>query len=178
MASVLIGCGGGGGSDGNRSAVTSPDPPPAIRIASATVPESDRGTVEALFHVSLSHDPADTVRVRWRTVDDTATAGEDYRADSGTLVFGPDVREEVIDIDVLGDTLDESDEDFAVVLSDAEGATIEDGRARGRIEDDDAAPVVDSSRGNDGDENDGKKKAKKKRVDPSGDDDDGPEDSD
>ena len=165
MAFALIGCGGGGG-DGNRAA-------PTVRIESATVRESDGGTVEALFRVTLSHDPGDTVTVSWRTADDTAVAGEDYRSDSGTLVFGPDVTEEIIDIEVMGDALDEADEDFAVVLSDAAGANIEDGRARGRIEDDDSLPVVDTSRGSGG-----KGKAKKKgKEEPSkGDDADGDED--
>ena len=165
MASVLIGCGGGGG-DGNRA-------PPTVRIESATVRESDGGTVEALFRVTLSHDPGDTVTVRWRTADDTAVAGEDYRSDSGTLVFGPDVTEEIIDIEVMGDAVDEADEDFAVVLSDAAGANIEDGRARGRIEDDDPLPIVDTSRGSGG-----KGKAKKKGKEPSKGDDDDSDDGD
>jgi hypothetical protein len=154
MASFLLGCGGDGG-NGNRAALGSP---PGVRISSATVRESDGGTVDALFRVTLSRDPGDTVTVSWRTVDDTAVAGEDYRADSGTLVFGPDVTEDVIDIQVMGDAVDEADEDFAVVLSDAAGANIEDGRARGRIEDDDAAPITSGE---------SKGKAKKKGKEPS-----------
>jgi len=132
-----------------------------------TVPEPDAGTVQALFLVSLSHSPGNTVTVSWRTVDETAVAGEDYRSGRGTLVFGPDLMEEIIDIEVMGDSLDEVDEDFSIVLSDPAGVTIEDGKARGRIEDDDSGPIVDSS-GDGG----GKGKVKKKRGGDENDEDD------
>jgi len=165
IASTLMGC-GGGGSGGSRLQTT--QPPPGARIASVTVPESDEGTVPALFRVSLSHQPGGTVTVKWRTVDETAVAGEDYRSDRGTLVFGPDVREEIIAIEVMGDSLDEPDEDFSIVLSDPAGVSIEDGKARGRIEDDDSAPILDTSR-----EGGKKDKVKEKREEPSrGDEDD------
>jgi len=50
------------------------------------------------------------------------------------------VVEDVIRIEVLGDVLDEPDEEFAVVLGEPVGASLETDRAMVKIEDDDGVP--------------------------------------
>ena len=73
----------------------------------------------------------------------TATAGSDYTDTSGTLNFGAGVTTQTIEIDILGDTLDEFDETFLVNLSNpSAGTSIGDGEATVTISNDDAQPTV------------------------------------
>ena len=103
----------------------------AIADASAT-----EGTALS-FAVTLSGALPVPVAVAYRTVDDTARAGEDYAAASGTLTFAPGTTRLGIDVAVSSDQLAEHDETFAVVLAALVNAELEDDRAIGTIVDDD-----------------------------------------
>ena len=59
------------------------------------------------------------VTVDWRTQDNSARAGQDYVAGTGTLVFAPG---QTVNVSVLVD--DDDDEPMRLRLSDATGATI------------------------------------------------------
>lgn len=75
----------------------------------------------------------------YTTVDETAVAGEDYEAASGTLTFAPGETEKTIEVAVHDDTEIEADETFLVELSNpSNNAWIESGRATGLIENDDS----------------------------------------
>ncbi len=75
--------------------------------------------------------------VRYATANGSARARSDYRPASGTLTFGRGRSIRTIAIRVAGDTVDERDETFRVVLSKPKGATLADSIGVGKIVDDD-----------------------------------------
>src|SRR5207247_6127246 len=69
------------------------DGAPSLTIAGAIPSEGDSGSTPAVFTVRLSAPSGKEVRVDFATADGTATAGEDYLANAGTLVFAPGITE-------------------------------------------------------------------------------------
>ena len=101
-----------------------------------SVPEGNSGTTTAAFAVSLLSPAQSVVTVDFFTSDGTATAGEDYQSDSGTLRFDPGESTKTITVAVTGDAFLEPDESFTVTLDNAAGATIINGEGTGVIRDD------------------------------------------
>ena len=97
---------------------------PTMSITDASVEEGDSGTTRMRFMVTLM--PASDVQatVGYITADDSATAGEDYTATSGTLTFAAGVTTQTFDVSVTGDTLDEEEETFTVTLRDPTGTRV------------------------------------------------------
>ena len=112
------------------------DAVPALTIADVRVVES-AGAME--FTVRLAAASGRQVTVACVSEDGTATAGEDYVPEIGTLVLEPGQTTGIISVPILDDRLDEVDETFTMVLSDPVNATLEDGAATGTIIDDDAS---------------------------------------
>jgi hypothetical protein len=76
----------------------------------------------AVFGVRLSHAVDHVVTVDYATQDDTAVAGLDYEAASGTLVFAPgDTAPRQVVVATIDDGVDEATERFLLVV-DASGA--------------------------------------------------------
>ena len=115
---------------------------PAISINDISIPESNSGTSNFVFTVSLSTASEQTVSVNYRTANNTATAGSDYVATSGTLTFNPGDTTKTITVVVNGDTLNEPDETFFVNISNPVNATIADGQGLGTIFNDDPLPAL------------------------------------
>ena len=124
-------------------------PPSALARSStqdqATVTIADARTREGtdaalVFAVTLDRPAPGPVSVEYATADETATAGEDYRATSGTLVFAPGETAGSIGIAVLDDAADEGEETLTVRLRNPAGASIADAEATGTIVDDAALP--------------------------------------
>ncbi|MEA3210744.1 MAG: large repetitive protein [Chthoniobacter sp.] len=128
---------------------------PNLRITDVTVTEGDTGSQSAVFVVSLSSNPNQTVLVDYTTVDGTAVDGvgdgsivKDYEAKSGTLTFPAGTLTKTIPVTILGDRVKElSQNTFTVVLSNARTAgsqvlTIADATGVGTILDNDAAPTL------------------------------------
>ena len=90
-----------------------------VSIANAQVKEGNSGATELDFLVTLPTLTTDTVRVDYATADGTATAGQDYAAQSGTLEFGPLENTRLIKVIVYGDTTYEADETLFINLSNA-----------------------------------------------------------
>ena len=136
VGATLVGDGTGTGTiiddDGGTGTVTK-DTPIEVSIADATVVEG--GT--AKLAVTLSRASQGSVTVSYRTMDDTATAGEDYTPIMGTLAFQVGSRRQVVRVMTRQDTLAERDETFTVVLTSANGATLRDDIGTGTILDDD-----------------------------------------
>ncbi|MEB3882327.1 DUF4347 domain-containing protein, partial [Lyngbya sp. CCY1209] len=82
--------------------------------------EGDTGTTNYEYTVTLSEPLYVPLEVEYTTGDDTATAGEDYIAESGTLTFAPGETEKTITVQANGDTIPEPDEQFTVTLTSAE----------------------------------------------------------
>jgi hypothetical protein len=114
-----------------------------LSIGNGSVTEGDVGTADMVFMVTLSAASEQTVMVDWATANGTATAPDDYTADSDQLTFTAGDTEETITVAVQGDLLDEgASETFNVNLSGESGATISDATGVGTITDDDSAPSV------------------------------------
>ena len=105
-------------------------PPPELRIADATGPESGGPLV---FGVSLNRSSEEQVTIDYTTVDGTAKAGVDYQAVMGTLTISAGVNRGHIEVKPLTDVLHEEDESFMIVLSNVSGAILVDGEATGLI---------------------------------------------
>ena len=99
------------------------DTPPAISVSYPEASE-EPGAVLA-FLVTLDRASSSEVTVDWRTQDNTARAGQDYVAGTGTVVFAPGQTEQTVNVSVLvDDDDDEPRETMLLLLSDATGATI------------------------------------------------------
>ena len=92
----------------------------------------------AQFAVSISEASGLQARVDFSTFNGTATAGEDYTAASGTLIFPPmSTASQIASVLVQGDLQFEPNETFFVQLAQPVDATIGDGLAVGTILNDD-----------------------------------------
>ena len=85
------------------------------------------------FQVTLSPASAVAVAVRYATADGTATAGADYVATSGRLVFAPGQTQRTVDVPVLHDAHGEGAETLTLRLSGATGARLAAKEATGTI---------------------------------------------
>lgn len=112
---------------------------PAITIVGVQVPEGDTGQKLASVAVSLSDVSSDDVTVEYETIADTATAGSDYDANTGTLLIPAGTREAIIPVTIFGDTENESDEVLTVVLSNQVNATLANKAAEIVIQNDDSS---------------------------------------
>ena len=112
------------------------DAVPELTIADVRAVEST-GMME--FTVRLGAPSGRQVAVTCFSEDGTATAGDDYVPELGTLVLEPGQTTGVISVPILDDLLDEEDETLTMVLSDPVNATLADGTATGTILDDDAS---------------------------------------
>ena len=101
---------------------------------------------EMVFAVRLSVASSEAVAVDYETANGTATAGQDYEAQSGTLTFPANsTTPQEIRVPILDDTVDEAEEETLTVrLRNATNATLAGGEtslaATGTIIDDDTAP--------------------------------------
>ena len=93
------------------------DLPPEIAIDNVSLTEVDEGTSNAIFTVSLDNPSSYEVTVDYATEDGTAIAGEDYSAQTGTLIFEPGETTKTIEVVVTGDKVFEIDEGFQVNLT-------------------------------------------------------------
>ncbi len=113
---------------------------PLLSIAGGSAGEGD-GAMD--FAVELSLASSLEVTVRYATSEGTATEGADYEETTGTLTFPAGTTELAIQVPILDDEVDEAEESFRVVLSEASNAAIGGtGQATGVIADDDL-PVVE-----------------------------------
>ncbi|MCY4558835.1 MAG: hypothetical protein OXF79_21135, partial [Chloroflexi bacterium] len=111
--------------------------PVRIRVEGARAKEGRDKTLD--FAVTLSRAAAHEVSVDYATADDTATAGADYAAVSGTLAFAAGETAKTVSVPVLDDAIDEGREVMHLHLSNPRGAYLRSihRRARGIIVNDD-----------------------------------------
>lgn len=116
---------------------------PALSISGAAITEGDSGTTSLNFTVILSKPSMTPIDVTYATANNTAIAGVDYVATSGSITFNAGVTSQAITVQVIGDSINESDKTFYVNLSNSSGSTpINDSQAIGTIIDNDAEPTV------------------------------------
>ena len=139
----------GGGYDGVQESVqvtTAEDDAATLAISGARAAE---GAGRLRFELTLTAASSAEVSVSYATgsPDDSATAGEDYRAGSDTVRFAAgSAGVRTIEVTVHDDTTDEPDEQVTLTLSNARNAVLVGGAttltAVGVIEDDDEPPRV------------------------------------
>ena len=106
--------------------------PPAIAISDVTVQEAEGAVL--VFTATLSHASSRTVTVDYATSDGTATSGSDYTATSGTLTFNAGDTAKAVQVPVLTDSEDESQETLTLTLSNPSQATLDDATGAGTID--------------------------------------------
>ncbi len=102
--------------------------PPLVSISN--VPSASEGNGPISFTIKLSRAAEESVEVDYRTVGNSATAGSDFLAASGTVVFPPGSVEKSVRIELVDDTEAETDESFELELLAARGATIDDNKRK------------------------------------------------
>jgi hypothetical protein len=115
---------------------------PCVSATEVTVTESDAGTTNAVFTVRLSSASDTTVRVNYSLTGVTAQLGADVQNVSGRLEFAPGQTTATVTIPVIGDTLDEVDEQFYLRLDGAVGATVSGSAVLATIVDNDPEPTL------------------------------------
>ena len=123
----------------NPSARVAPETNPhaaSLSVADATAEEGAR----LEFRVTLSRAAERRVSVSYHTEDGTATAGSDYEAVSGTLIFAVGETAKTVTVATLDDVIDDDGEILTLRLSSYSGAYLEDSEATGTIHNNDPLP--------------------------------------
>ena len=94
------------------------------------------------FTISLDAAAAVDTSVDYATSDNTATAGADYTAKSGTAVIPAGSTSTTVNVALLDDAVYEGDETLNLDLSGAVNGSISDAQGQGTITDVDAAPTI------------------------------------
>jgi len=112
------------------------DDEPRISISDTMLTEGNTGGTSATFTVTLSAAYDVNVTVNHATANGTATAGSDYQAASGTLIFAPGETRKTVTVQLIGDRLPEPNETFTMYLSNPTNAWFVQNQAVGTILDD------------------------------------------
>ena len=123
----------------NPSARVSPETNPhaaSLSVADATAEEGAR----LEFPVTLSRAADRRVSVSYHSEDGTATAGSDYEAVSGSLIFAAGETAKTVTVATLDDVVDDDGETLTLRLSSYSGAYLEDSEATGTIHNNDPLP--------------------------------------
>lgn len=119
------------------------DPSPApssITVFSTAAPEGAAGTMSTLrFRAVMTVPQPEPVRIDYATLPDTATEGVDYLATSGEAVIPAGELEAFIDVELMGDSVEEAAEAFSLNITTTANATLTASSARGTIANDDSA---------------------------------------
>jgi glucose/arabinose dehydrogenase len=127
------------GDSQGAATIADDDPSPALSIEDKSFPEGFL-LRPVPFLVTLSEPSERSVSVDYVVGPGSATPGEEFRPDAGTLTFPPGMTRQRIVVWTRGDRASEGDETFVVDLQQPVNATIATPRATGTILDDDGAP--------------------------------------
>ncbi|MEK6373173.1 MAG: Calx-beta domain-containing protein [Acidobacteriota bacterium] len=115
------------------------DDVPVVTVSQARVTEGGAGTTTTMtFTVTMTPPAGVTVQAAYRTADNTATAGQDYQAASGALVFAIGQATQTVAVIVNGDGTVENDESFTLAVTPVGGSTA---TGTGTIGNDDVAAL-------------------------------------
>jgi hypothetical protein len=108
---------------------------PVLVVSNAEAPES---AAEMVFKIELSQPASRSIFVVYGTFNRTATAGEDYQEERGSVELKPGDSGAVVRIRLIDDDVAEDEETFEVFVSaDRKLTSIENKRATGTILNDD-----------------------------------------
>jgi uncharacterized repeat protein (TIGR01451 family) len=114
---------------------------PLVYSTNVNIVEGDSGMRNVNFPVRLTAPCTLPVSIDYTTSNLTAVAGADYVATSGTLVFEPGVTNLTVSVPIIGDVIDEANEQFLLLLFSPTNA-IAGPTVRCRINDDDPLPAI------------------------------------
>ena len=123
------------------------DPPPTLTIGDVHFDEDDGScpspptSTTALFPITIDPIQPGEASIDFATSDETATAGSDYIAASGTVSIPGGYSEGWIAVDVLCDSVSENDETFRVNLANPVNALLATQYATGTIIDNDCFTI-------------------------------------
>lgn len=109
-----------------------------VSIADASLTEGNAASANMSFTVSIPAPLAQATSVTYGVVPLDATPVLDYTAVTGTATIGAGNTSTTINVPIIGDTLDEWDEQFLVNIVATASSTIGDGQAVGTIIDNDS----------------------------------------
>lgn len=92
---------------------TDPGTDPMITIENIIIEEGD---AKIVFTAVMSAVSDESVSVEYRTVENTAIAGEDYEETSGILTIPAGEMEGIIEVVIIDDDVRETDEKFSLIL--------------------------------------------------------------
>lgn len=120
------------------------DPGSGLRVSAGDVKvvEGNGGHPNASVTVSLSAPSPGGVSVHFATANGTATASNDYTAESGTIAFGVGETSHTVSVPIGGDGTFEPSETFTVTLTNPVGVAIQRGAGTVRIANDDPGPAL------------------------------------
>jgi len=112
---------------------------PDLTIADTlSIAEGTLQDYKAVIQVTLSAATDKQVSLVWSTTDNTAIAGEDYRAANASyIVFNPGETTKNIEISIYSDSTFETDETFYVTISNVQNAKVTNTRTTVTIKNDD-----------------------------------------
>ena len=137
---AVAGAPGGAGTYAITVTESDADDPRRIRLSAADAEVQEVAGASLAFVLTLSEPRAVPTSVDYETVDGTATAGDDYTAQSGTLVFAATEVSKTVMVPVLHDDHDEGRETMSLRLSNVVGATLATRAATGTIVNGDPVP--------------------------------------
>lgn len=124
-------------------------PLPSLSVTSISRNEGTGGNALAVLSLTLSSVPQREVRVNFAIGGGTATAGSDYVARSGTVVWDPQTLAlQRLAVVVIGDAATEDDETVSVTLSAPVNATLASTSASVTLLDDDEPSSMTIAAGN------------------------------
>ncbi len=114
-----------------------------ISVSDSNMSEGDSGSSYLKFIITTGENaPAGGISIDYKTNDITAIDGVDYSGKSGTLVIPAGANSATIEIEIIGDSIDESDEQFELKLLSSNMGTIADDSGIGTISDDDDSIIT------------------------------------
>lgn len=132
FGSVVKARGGNSGNKGGKS--------PRLSVGNASINEGDSGSSNMTFQLTLSKEANSDVTVDFSTSNNSASAGTDYTALTGSEIFSPGQTSKSVTVLVYGDLEEENDETFSLNLTNISGADVGDATGVGTIIDDDTPP--------------------------------------
>jgi len=131
-----------GNSANNRLTLATIATFPQVSILDLTNSEPNSSTQFMTFNLRLNAPGTGTSSVAYATSDGTATAGLDYAATNGVILFPPGVTNRTVSVLLHPDTLSEANETFSITLSAPALLEINKAVATGTINDNDVQPAL------------------------------------
>ena len=105
---------------GTSGKVSSP-----IAVDGPSVVEGSAGTTTPMtFTIQRTGSLSGSLTVNWATVDDSATAGSDYAAAAGSIIFLDGEATKTVQVTVNGDNIGEANETFRLITTPAGGTQV------------------------------------------------------